>query len=190
MISTVNSNSDRNNSLSHNLINLIRSRRDTNNRIVKKLIRRRPKELDFNKMGVSNKTIIINATRRRILIRKTRPSSISTRRRLTVTRKRKLIKSTSILPSSITLTTQKVNFKTITTTTTRQRTYTYIVTRVNGDEQLIMSSTTVRQEIKPVTETLTSTELFTFTIPVTDFVGPSITTAIIAVQPTLISSSN
>lgn len=184
MISTVNLNSYRNSSISNNLIKLIRNKRTVK---IKKLIRRRPKEIDFNKMGFSNKTIVINSTRRRILIRKSRPT---TRKRLTITRKRKLIKSTSVLPTALTITTEKLNFQTITTTTTRQRTYTYIVTRVNGDEHLVMSSTTVREQIKPVTETLTSTQLLIFTIPVSEFTGSvtaPIETPVITKQSTLSS---
>lgn len=73
---------------------------------------------------------------------------------------------TPILPTLLTYTTESTYFRTITTDTTRQRTYTYVVTRQHDDDFLVTSSTAVREQIKPVTETLTLTSTVTLRIPI------------------------
>lgn len=81
-------------------------------------------------------------------------------------------------PSShLAYTTTTEYYDTIVKTTTRLRTFTYVVTRVHDDESQIMSTTTVREQTKPVTETLTRTSTFTLQIP-------------IVVIPTTIDQSN
>lgn len=64
---------------------------------------------------------------------------------------------------SITVLTSTV-FHTKTTETTRLRTYTFIVTRVNGAEQIVTSTTEVKPQIKTVTITDTSTVTATVTL--------------------------
>lgn len=79
--------------------------------------------------------------------------------------------------SHLAYTTTTEYYDTIVKTTTRLRTFTYVVTRVHDDESQIMSTTTVREQTKPVTETLTRTSTFTLQIP-------------IVVIPTTIDQSN
>lgn len=64
---------------------------------------------------------------------------------------------------SITVLTSTV-FHTKTTETTRLRTYTFIVTRVNGAEQIVTSTTEVKPQVKTVTITDTSTVTATVTL--------------------------
>jgi len=80
-------------------------------------------------------------------------------------------------PSHLAYTTTTEYYDTIVKTTTRLRTFTYVVTRVHDEESQIMSTTTVREQTKPVTETLTRTSTFTLQIP-------------IVVIPTTIDQSN
>lgn len=80
-------------------------------------------------------------------------------------------------PSHLAYTTTTEYYDTIVKTTTRLRTFTYVVTRVHDKESEIMSTTTVREQTKPVTETLTRTSTFTLQIP-------------IVVIPTTIDQSN
>lgn len=63
-------------------------------------------------------------------------------------------------------------FQTNTITTTRLRTYTFIVTRVNGNEQIVTSTT----EVKPQVKTLAITETSTMTTTVTLTDGVDFTT--------------
>lgn len=69
-------------------------------------------------------------------------------------------------PSHLSYTTTTEYYDTIVKTTTRLRTFTYVVTRVHDNESQIMSTTTVREQTKPVTETLTRTSTFTLQIPI------------------------
>lgn len=69
-------------------------------------------------------------------------------------------------PSHLSYTTTTEYYDTIVKTTTRLRTFTYVVTRVHDKESEIMSTTTVREQTKPVTETLTRTSTFTLQIPI------------------------
>jgi len=69
-------------------------------------------------------------------------------------------------PSHLVYTTTAEYYDTIVKTTTRLRTFTYVVTRVHDSESQIMSTTTVREQTKPVTETLTRTSTFTLEIPI------------------------
>lgn len=69
-------------------------------------------------------------------------------------------------PSYLSYTTTSEYYDTIVKTTTRLRTFTYVVTRVHDKESEIMSTTTVREQTKPVTETLTRTSTFTLQIPI------------------------
>lgn len=69
-------------------------------------------------------------------------------------------------PSHLVYTTTTEYYDTITKTTTRLRTFTYVVTRVHDHESQIMSTTTVREQTKPVTETLTRTSTYTLQIPI------------------------
>lgn len=69
-------------------------------------------------------------------------------------------------PSHLAYTTTTEYYDTIVKTTTRLRTFTYVVTRVHDEESQIMSTTTVREQTKPVTETLTRTSTFTLQIPI------------------------
>lgn len=80
-------------------------------------------------------------------------------------------------PSHLSYTTTSEYYDTTVKTTTRLRTFTYVVTRVHDNESEIMSTTTVREQTKPVTETLTRTSTFTLQIP-------------IVVIPTTIDQSN
>lgn len=80
-------------------------------------------------------------------------------------------------PSLLSYTTTSEYYDTVVKTTTRLRTFTYVVTRVHDKESEIMSTTTVREQTKPVTETLTRTSTFTLQIP-------------IVVAPTAIDLSN
>ncbi|KAG4078745.1 hypothetical protein HA402_015335 [Bradysia odoriphaga] len=80
-------------------------------------------------------------------------------------------------PSHLSYTTTSEYYDTTVKTTTRLRTFTYVVTRVHDNESQIMSTTTVREQTKPVTETLTRTSTFTLQIP-------------IVVIPTTIDKSN
>lgn len=73
------------------------------------------------------------------------------------------IKETLVTSSTDTLSTEtETNLKptyepvfiTTTVTSTRLRTYTYVVTRVSGDEQIITSSTSVKPQVKTLTLTL------------------------------------
>lgn len=68
-------------------------------------------------------------------------------------------------PLPIIYTTETHILDTITTTTTRQRTYTYVVTRVNDGQSIVMSSTSVKDHIGPATQTVTRTISLTITIP-------------------------
>ncbi|XP_063706310.1 mucin-3B [Culicoides brevitarsis] len=68
-------------------------------------------------------------------------------------------------PTPIIYTTETHILDTVTTTTTRQRTYTYVVTRVNDGESVVMSSTSVKDHIGPATLTVTRTISLTITIP-------------------------
>lgn len=68
-------------------------------------------------------------------------------------------------PQPIIYTTSTHILDTITTTTTRQRTYTYVVTRVNDKESVVMSSTSVKDHVGPATQTVTRTISLTITIP-------------------------
>lgn len=69
-------------------------------------------------------------------------------------------------PSHLVYTTTTEYYDTIIKTTTRLRTFTYVVTRVHDNEFEIMSTTTIREQTKPVTETLTRTSTFTLQIPI------------------------
>ncbi len=69
-------------------------------------------------------------------------------------------------PSHLSYTTTSEYYDTIVKTTTRLRTFTYVVTRVHDKESEIMSTTTVREQTKPVTETQTRTSTFTLQIPI------------------------
>lgn len=68
-------------------------------------------------------------------------------------------------PTPIIYTTETLILDTITTTTTRQRTYTYVVTRVNDHQSVVMSSTSVKDHVGPATQTVTRTISLTITIP-------------------------
>lgn len=80
-------------------------------------------------------------------------------------------------PSHLAYTTTTEYYDTIVKTTTRLRTFTYVVTTVHDNESQIMSTTTIREQTKPVTETLTRTSTYTLQIP-------------IVVIPTTIDQSN
>jgi hypothetical protein len=71
----------------------------------------------------------------------------------------------TVPPDPIIYTTETQIYDTITTTTTRKRTYTYVVTRVNDQESIVMSSTAVKDHVAPVTQTITRTISLTLTIP-------------------------
>lgn len=80
-------------------------------------------------------------------------------------------------PSHLAYTTTTEYYDTIVKTTTRLRTFTYVVTTVHDNESHIMSTTTIREQTKPVTETITRTSTYTLQIP-------------IVVIPTTIDQSN
>lgn len=90
----------------------------------------------------------------------------------TKNQKEKLIATTSSpvpiqnSPSLLAYTTTTEYYDTIVKTTTRLRTFTYVVTRVHDNESQIMSTTTIREQTKPVTETMTRTSTFTLQIPI------------------------
>lgn len=75
------------------------------------------------------------------------------------------ISSLFLSPTPIIYTTETLILDTITTTTTRQRTYTYVVTRVNDKESVVMSTTSVKDHVGPATQTITRTISLTITIP-------------------------
>lgn len=70
-----------------------------------------------------------------------------------------------IITTPILFTTETYLLDTITTTTTRKRTYTFVVTRVNDGESVVMSSTSVKDHVGPSTQTVTRTISLTITIP-------------------------
>lgn len=71
--------------------------------------------------------------------------------------------SQSIVEAAPTVLTETI-FDTITTTTTKLRTYTILVTRVHDQHSEIISSTNVREQIKTITDVITRTQLETPTI--------------------------
>lgn len=64
----------------------------------------------------------------------------------------------------------KTLLETITTTTTKLRTYTILVTRVHDQKSEIISSTSVREQIKAITDVITRTHLETPTIEPTQVI--------------------
>lgn len=68
-------------------------------------------------------------------------------------------------PSSTVFTTTETYLDTTTRLATKQRTYTFVVTRVHDGHSETMSSTSVRDHLTTVTDTLTKTSIMTLTVP-------------------------
>lgn len=92
------------------------------------------------------------------------------------------IQSKHSIPSSIVYTTTETYLETSTPRlATKQRTYTYVVTRVHDEQTEIMSTTSIRQQIQTIIDTVTKTSTLTLTVPfvpmtMTATLTPTITT--------------
>lgn len=116
-------------------------------RVVKKLIRIR--NLDLN-------------TRKRVVIKKRHRTQPTKRtRKVIVTRKRLLPVSSLILKTTV-LSSIQLNLKT--SIKTILKTYTSVIRRVSGDEEIVISTTEVKPQTMTVTETQYRTVLSTLTL--------------------------
>ncbi|KAK5640711.1 hypothetical protein RI129_009258 [Pyrocoelia pectoralis] len=141
-----------------------------NRRIVKKLVRVKPIYKNTYELDSSSEIAEpARKHRKRVVVRKKKllTTTPRPRRKMVITKKRllkpsdpsilKLTPKTSVISS--------VEYDTSTVVQTRLRTYTFVVTRVNGDEHIVTSTT----EIKPQTKTITVTEARTVLTTLTLF---------------------
>lgn len=157
---------------------------NTRKRKVLKVVRRKPKMIeDDHTETITENTPPTTPIRRRIAITRKREHTSSIPAVAPTKKLKKIIKSKKIFkeevssiepsrpplpaytPTPIILTTSTLLYDTVTTTTTRQRTYTFIVTRVNDKDSIVMSSTSVKDHVGPTTQTITRTISLTITIP-------------------------
>ncbi|XP_031352970.1 uncharacterized protein LOC116177929 isoform X1 [Photinus pyralis] len=153
-----------------------------NRRIVKKLIRVQPVHKNDDEQAVSSDIAqTTGALRKRVLIRKKKlPSTTAFPRRKVVVKKKRL--KSSPAPRTSVFTSTEYDFSTV--VQTRLRTYTFVVTRVNGDEHIVTSTT----EIKPQTKTVTLTDARTILTTLTLY-GLEDTDSVPSQQKTVIDST-
>lgn len=94
----------------------------------------------------------------------------------------------SFLTSTKIVTSTNLVYETLESIYTKLRTYTLLVTRVNGDEQITTSTTSLKPQVKTTTVTNTFTELKTVTT--TEIIAPSSPTQNVNTVSTIVYSSD
>lgn len=135
-----------------------------------------PSAIESEQHETTRRRVVV--TRRRVLPKTETPSLISTlenQSQLEPTPSLNLntlsiIQSTQTIrkqPQLIDYTTTNTILDTVTRLTSKLKTFTYVVTRVHDQQSEIISTTTVREQTKTVTDTLTKTSLVTLHVPIT-----------------------